>query len=119
MIDDGQAVDIRGLSERTLINHLRRLFLSLNLKETSDLVFLLKSKKQPTLEVVGPVIHDHVQSSKQQLDNAIAENIVHPELRNASQGQMTDDTRMSNLSEEAIGPRRRYCEILFVILCSA
>ena len=65
MIDDGQAVDIRGLSEKTLVKHLRRLFLSLNLRETGDNIFLLKSEGYPTLEVLRPVIRGYGQSSKQ------------------------------------------------------
>jgi hypothetical protein len=49
MIDDGQAVDIKGISERSLIKHLKRLFISLNLKENGDRVFLLRPKAGPTL----------------------------------------------------------------------
>ncbi|BBG99535.1 DNAJ heat shock N-terminal domain-containing protein [Prunus dulcis] len=55
MIDGGQAVDIKGISERSLIKHLRKLFLALNLKQ-NDGVFLLPSNVRPTLEVVGLMI---------------------------------------------------------------
>ncbi|XP_050375357.1 uncharacterized protein LOC126792890 [Argentina anserina] len=55
MIDSGQAVDIKGISEKSLIKHLKKLFLSLELKE-SDKVFVLPSNVRPTLEVVGIMI---------------------------------------------------------------
>ncbi|KAG5575651.1 hypothetical protein H5410_055785 [Solanum commersonii] len=67
MIDDGQAVDIRGLSEKLLVKRLRKLFLSLNLKETGDHVFLLPSKAFPTLETVGPLICSQMQLRSQEL----------------------------------------------------
>ena len=40
MIDDGQAVDIKGISEKSLMKHLKKLFLSLNLEENGDRVDL-------------------------------------------------------------------------------
>lgn len=55
MIDDGQAVDINGISERALIRHLKRLFVSLNLKEKSG-VFLLPSNGNPVFQTVVSVI---------------------------------------------------------------
>lgn len=67
MIDDGQAVDIRGLSEKLFVKRLRKLFLSLNLKETGDHVFLLPSKAFPTLETVGPLIRSQMQLRSQEL----------------------------------------------------
>ncbi|XP_071911928.1 uncharacterized protein [Coffea arabica] len=104
MIDDGQAVDIRGLSEKTLVKHLRRLFLCLNLKETGDNIFLLKSEGHPTLEVCRPVIHGYGQSSKQQLDHCTLENEL---LSVSPDGRNGPDANMTKSSEGAIGPRRR------------
>lgn len=66
MVDDGQAVNIKGISERSLIKHIRRLFLSLRLKEDGDRVFLLAEKACPTLEVVGPLIHSLMELKEQQ-----------------------------------------------------
>ncbi|XP_059281292.1 uncharacterized protein LOC132034987 [Lycium ferocissimum] len=66
MIDDGQAVDIGGLSEKLLVKRLRKLFVSLNLKETGDHVFLLPSKASPTLETVGPLIRSQNQLQSQE-----------------------------------------------------
>ncbi|KAI4387944.1 hypothetical protein MLD38_000327 [Melastoma candidum] len=61
MIDDGQAVDIKGISEKALISHLRKLFRSLNLKESNG-VYLLPADGQPVMAVVGPLIEGHVGS---------------------------------------------------------
>ncbi|CDP18712.1 unnamed protein product [Coffea canephora] len=104
MIDDGQAVDIRGLSEKTLVKHLRRLFLSRNLRETGDNIFLLKSEGYPTLEVLRPVIRGYGQSSKQQLDDCTLENEL---LSVSPDGRNGPDANMTKSSEDAIGPRRR------------
>ncbi|KAL7208058.1 hypothetical protein ACSBR1_029921 [Camellia fascicularis] len=65
MIDDGQAVDISGLSERSLVKHLKKLFLSLNLEENENLLFPLPPNVHPTLEIVGPIIHPHMDSKRQ------------------------------------------------------
>ena len=62
MIDAGQAVDISGLSEKSLVEYLRKLFLSLNLNDNGRLVFLLPSGVRPTLEVVGAVIRPPLES---------------------------------------------------------
>ncbi|KAL4323941.1 hypothetical protein GQ457_11G011530 [Hibiscus cannabinus] len=70
MIDDGQAVDIKGISERSLNRHLKKLFLSLNLKENGDRVFLLSSKCRPTLDVVGHLIQAPTEPEEQQPINS-------------------------------------------------
>ena len=77
MIDDGQAVDISGLSERSLVKHLRKLFLSLKLKENGDNVFLLPSKVCPTLEIIGPIIRSSAEPQRQQLDSSVSQNDMH------------------------------------------
>lgn len=108
MIDDGQAVDIRGLSERSLVKHLRKLFLSLNLKENGDLVFLLPSNVVPTLQVVGSVICPNVKPQVEvpQADNPVPEA---DEPRDAECGQVTEDFNMKLPSpkDHVTAPRRR------------
>ncbi|KAJ8748281.1 hypothetical protein K2173_000853 [Erythroxylum novogranatense] len=71
MIDDGQVVDIKGISEKSLIKHLKKLFVSLNLNESGDKVFLLPPRFRPTLEVVEPLIQAHVESKEQLPDHLI------------------------------------------------
>lgn len=109
MIDDGQAVDIRGLSERSLVKHLRKLFLSLNLKENGDLVFLLPSNVGPTLEVVGSIIHPNVEAQFQQADNPVFEVDVQSVPRDTECRQVTDDfnLKLTSPKEDAAAPRRR------------
>lgn len=100
MIDEGQAVDIRGLSERSLVKHLRRLFISLNLKENGDKVFLLPDKASPTLDVVGPIIRSKVQPQKE-LDD-LESHSVPP----VSETELVTDN-VDDKKEDSVGPRKR------------
>ncbi|KAK3025418.1 hypothetical protein RJ639_040844, partial [Escallonia herrerae] len=109
MVDNGQAVDISGLSERSLVKHLRKLFLSLNLKENSDLVFLLPSNLPHTLEVIGPIIRPNVEPQKEQLDHFVSQNDKHMVVPDAEFEEVTGSGKPSVLSPEvaASAPRRR------------
>ncbi|KAL5799382.1 hypothetical protein ACOSQ3_032428 [Xanthoceras sorbifolium] len=109
MIDDGQAVDIRGISERSLIKCLRRLFLSLGLKENGDRVFLRPPSISPTLDVVGPLIQAHIESMEQQLDHSVPVKQAHSELREAESRQVIDDNNSGPpcATDDSCGPRRR------------
>jgi len=110
MIDDGQAVDIKGISERSLIKHLKRLFISLNLKENGDRVFLLRPKACPTLEVVGPLIQACAEPKEQQVDHSIPSDDVDSMPPDAENKQETDDNNVAVPSsrDDASAPRRRY-----------
>lgn len=131
MIDDGQAVDIRGLSEKLLVKRLRKLFLSLNLKETGDHVFILPSKASPTFETVGPLIRSQMQLQSQEfhqndeqskpLDSGVGQEICNANLSLPNEVAIGENTNLSlpsdnataynaNLSlpaEEDTGPKRR------------
>ncbi|OIT06940.1 PREDICTED: uncharacterized protein LOC109215170 [Nicotiana attenuata] len=97
MIDDGQAVDIRGLSEKLLVKRLRKLFLSLNLKESGDHVFLLPSKASPTLETIGPLIRSQMQLKSQEF----CQNDEHSKPLDSGGGQESYNANMSLPNEEA------------------
>ncbi|KAL6195054.1 hypothetical protein ACLB2K_030676 [Fragaria x ananassa] len=56
LINGGKAVDITGISQKSLIKPLRALFLCLNLKELDHGSFVLPSHVPPTLEVIGSMI---------------------------------------------------------------
>nr|XP_011461669.1 PREDICTED: uncharacterized protein LOC101300325 [Fragaria vesca subsp. vesca] len=56
LIDGGKAVDITGISQKSLIKPLRALFLCLNLKELDHGSFVLPPHVPPTLEVIGSMI---------------------------------------------------------------
>ncbi|KAK4601489.1 hypothetical protein RGQ29_010878 [Quercus rubra] len=109
MIDDGQAVDIKGISERSLIKHLKKLFLSLRLKESGDRLFLLPPNARPTLEIVGPLIHAHVEPKEQQLDHSVSANGVHSVVEDAECGEVMPENNVAgpNLEDDTIAPRRR------------
>lgn len=112
MIDDGQAVDIKGISERSLIKHLKKLFLSLRLKESGDRLFLLPPNARPTLEIVGPLIHAHMEPKGQQLeqlDHSVSANGVHSVVEDAECGEVMLENNVAgpSLEDDTIAPRRR------------
>ncbi|XP_027365342.1 uncharacterized protein LOC113872196 [Abrus precatorius] len=107
MIDDGQAVDIKGISERSLVKHLNKLFLSLKLKQNGDRVFLLPSKARPTLDVVGPIIHSYMCLVNEQ---------VHPSATvpetcsvpiDVGNEKIVDGHITETSEDHSVGPRRR------------
>ncbi|CAN4109533.1 unnamed protein product [Withania somnifera] len=131
MIDDGQAVDITGLSEKLLVKRLRKLFLSLKLKETGDHIFLLPSKASPTLETVGPLIRSQMELQSQGFhqndeqskpwDSGVGQEICNANLSFPNEVAFGENANLSlpsdnaiaynaNLSlpaEEDTGPKRR------------
>uniref|UniRef100_A0A1D1ZHX4 DnaJ subfamily C member 14 n=1 Tax=Anthurium amnicola TaxID=1678845 RepID=A0A1D1ZHX4_9ARAE len=63
VVDSGQAVDVRGISDRSMSKLLKKLFRSLKLKQNDDGVFLLAPRRLPTLDVVGSLLSSHVKGS--------------------------------------------------------
>lgn len=116
MIDEGQAVDIRGLSEKSLVKQLRRLFISLNLKENGDKVFLLPHKASPTLEVVGPIIRFHLQAKKD-IEHLDSLRVAHSTPPDSEKGHLTDN--VDDTKEEPVGLRRRYTILCFIVSYTA
>ncbi|XP_047341307.1 calponin homology domain-containing protein DDB_G0272472 isoform X2 [Impatiens glandulifera] len=100
MIDDGQAVDISGLAERSLINHLKKLFMSLNLKDKGGYVFLLPPNGCPTLEIVGKDILSEKPLDQQQTNQPTSE----PEA--AEHKEMESNVAMPTQMEDS-APKRR------------
>ncbi|KAL5581995.1 hypothetical protein UlMin_014437 [Ulmus minor] len=107
MIDNGQAVDIKGISERALIKHLKKLFLSLSLKETGDKVFLLPSNVPPTLEVVAPLLQSTIGHKQEKVDRTILldESETHPASDVESRQVINDNNEAC--PEDDVGPARR------------
>ncbi|CAL5209285.1 unnamed protein product [Lathyrus oleraceus] len=103
MIDNGQAVDIKDISEKSLVKHLKNLFLSLNLKENGDRVFLLPSKSPPTLDVVGPLIQSYMHPMNDRADPSAAL----PETCSVPTEQMEDDPSIKPPEDHSVGPRKR------------
>ncbi|KAJ9538081.1 hypothetical protein OSB04_030814, partial [Centaurea solstitialis] len=107
MIDDGQAVDISGLSEKTLVKHLRKLFLSLSLNENGRLVFLLPSDVRPTLEVVGAVIRPKSDTQGPPVDNPELHNDLSAEQPNEEHMPADDGSKLPSAQEDVAPPRKR------------
>ncbi|KHG00844.1 DnaJ subfamily C member 14 [Gossypium arboreum] len=105
MIDDGQAVDIKGISERSLNKHLKKLFLSLKLKENGDRVFLLSSKSRPTLDVVGHLIQAHTEPKEQQRTNSGLVKDAHSIPEHAESSQVMDEN--NSYRDDSATPKRR------------
>ncbi|KAK7357106.1 hypothetical protein VNO80_16389 [Phaseolus coccineus] len=108
MVDDGQAVDIKGISERSLAKHLKKLFLSLNLKENGDGVFLLPSKARPTLDVLGPLIHSYTNpiiNEQAEASAPVPESGSVPV--DVGKEQMVDDHVLASPDDHSVGPRKR------------
>lgn len=114
MIDNGQAVDIKDISEKSLVKHLKNLFLSLNLKENGDRVFLLPSKAPPTLDVVGPLIQSYMHPMNDRADPSAAL----PETCSVPTEQMEDNRSMKPPEDHSVGPRKRLSFHLVVLLTS-
>lgn len=106
MIDDGQAVDIKGISERSLIKHLKKLFVSLSLKENGDRVFLLPKNAHPTLDVLGPLLNCSVEVEDEQRNPSVPPNDTHPDL-DIECRQVIDDNNVDHPKDDAPGPTRR------------
>lgn len=108
MIDDGQAVDISGLSQKSLVKHLKKLFQSLHLRENGNQVFLLPPNASPTLEIVGPIIHTQTKSRQQQSDHSVSPKNIHSAAPDEEYRQGADDnTTMPHPKENVDAPRRR------------
>lgn len=119
MIDDGQAVDIKGISERPLMKHLKKLFLSLNLKENGDRVFLLPSKASPTLDLLGPLIHSYMHPLNDQADASApplpAETCPVPTTEMGSE-QRVDDHVTATPEDHSVGPGKRSSFVSNILL---
>lgn len=113
MIDDGQAVDISGLAERSLIKHLKKLFMSLNLKDKGGYVFLLPPRGRPTLEIVGKDIPSEKTLDQQQPAQPTSEGrqlLAEPE---AVEYKETMPTQMEDSApKRRIGPEMPSAELL-------
>ncbi|KAJ0700374.1 putative DnaJ domain, Chaperone J-domain superfamily [Helianthus annuus] len=107
MIDDGQAVDISGLSEKSLVKYLKKLFLSLNLNEKGNLVFLLPSGVPPTLEVVGSVISKSKSQGPSVNDNHEPPNNLHTEQPNEERKLDDGGSNPTYAQDDMPAPKKR------------
>ncbi|XVF30005.1 hypothetical protein REPUB_Repub16aG0020000 [Reevesia pubescens] len=112
MIDDGQAVDIKGISERSLSKHLKKLFFSLNLKENGDRVFIVSSNTRPTLDIVGHLIKDHMESKEQHPKNSDLVKDATSIAKHAECSHEKNSDRDDSPKKRVIGPAMPSAELL-------
>lgn len=69
ILDDGQAVDISGLTNKHIAAYLQELFRSLRLHKTSQGLFLLpEGVSQKTVDILGPFLHTNSIASVHELN---------------------------------------------------
>ncbi|XP_020574038.1 uncharacterized protein LOC110020318 [Phalaenopsis equestris] len=60
LVDSGQGVDIKAVSDKSFVRLLKKLLLSLNLNENRKGVFSLPSMAVPTLKLIGDTLYSHM-----------------------------------------------------------
>ncbi|CAN8246761.1 unnamed protein product [Cochlearia groenlandica] len=109
MIDDGQAVDIKGISENALKKRLKKLFVSLKLKERGDRVFLLPPGASPCLDMVGHLIKCGEEEVEKKLDEskkteATTSGDGNDEIK---KGLADEKSKGSDSTDDLAGPKKR------------
>ena len=112
MIDNGQGVDVRGISDKSLVKHLKKLFVSLKLKQNESGVFLLPPLGHCTLDVIGPILCSHLKSRDDHLPKSgspIREQSALPDLERVKSEVDNDTARMTESlgKQDSPTPRRR------------
>ncbi|KAG9444120.1 hypothetical protein H6P81_015460 [Aristolochia fimbriata] len=115
MIDDGQAVDTRGISDRPLRKLLKKLFQALDLNEPDAGVFLLPQTASRSMEILGPVLSLHLRPEEQRdsanhLEPSSAENGMEMNDDDAREGVHVDEPPSSK--RRIIGPAMPSSELL-------
>ncbi|XP_042456468.1 uncharacterized protein LOC122041014 isoform X2 [Zingiber officinale] len=108
MIDSGQGVDVGGISDKSLVKLLRRLFQSLNLKKNDYGVYLLHRKGIPTLDIVGPILCPYLKTgdSLHPVSKEPHTQVSSPS-EHSPKDQAENDTNLNELQDEGPTPGRR------------
>ncbi|XP_042461706.1 uncharacterized protein LOC122045523 [Zingiber officinale] len=108
MIDSGQGVDVGGISDKSLVKLLRRLFQSLNLKKNDYGVYLLRRKGIPTLDIVGPILCPYLKTgdSLHPVSKEPHTQVSSPS-EHSPKDQAENDTNLNELQDEGPTPGRR------------
>lgn len=99
MIDNGQGVDIRGISNKSLVKILEKLFFSLKLKKSEKGVFLLPPVAQHTLDVIGPILQPHLKSGDNPLPSSGSPIIVESAQSDLEKMRGEADTESTRLPD--------------------
>ncbi|XP_078438920.1 DNAJ heat shock N-terminal domain-containing protein isoform X2 [Wolffia australiana] len=100
MVDSGQAVDVKGISDKLMVKLLKRLFLSLKLKQKEDGVFLLPPSRPPTLDIIVPLLHTPVEPC--QLTHLTPSSDVHPPLPSKEDTLKKDEADVGPLEKPPV-----------------
>lgn len=99
MIDNGQGVDIRGISNKSLVKILEKLFFSLKLEKSEKGVFLLPPVAQHTLDVIGPILQPHLKSGDNPLPSSGSPIIVESAQSDLEKMRGEADTESTRLPD--------------------
>ncbi|KAJ6819543.1 uncharacterized protein M6B38_399955 [Iris pallida] len=99
MIDNGQGVDIRGISNKSLVKILEKLFFSLKLEKSEKGVFLLPPVAQHTLDVIGPLLQPHLKSGDNPLPSSGSPIIVESAQSDLDKMRGEADTESTRLPD--------------------
>jgi hypothetical protein len=107
MIDNGQGVDLSGISDKSLVKLLKKLFSSLDLEKDRTGVYVLPPKAVPTLDIMSSVLDQYINpkhpsdgeqinSSKgDQLISSKDEHLVNPKNMPEEEPQLAHRKRLS------------------------
>ncbi|OAY65783.1 GPALPP motifs-containing protein 1 [Ananas comosus] len=111
MIENGQGVDITGISDKSLVALLKKLFRSMKLKQNESGIYLPRQMGLPTLDLTGSP-SPHLEPSGNQLSNS---GLLHEEQSLPSNAEFTEnrndhatvDLRGPSEKEESPRPTKR------------
>ncbi|KAJ4808083.1 DNAJ heat shock N-terminal domain-containing protein-like [Rhynchospora pubera] len=97
MIDNGQGVDLSGISDKSLVKLLKKLFAALNLEKDRNDVYILPPKAVPTLDVIGSTLSQYInpEHASKQLESDKDDHLV-----NSKDEQLVNLNHVSNGEEE-------------------
>ncbi|PKA61496.1 hypothetical protein AXF42_Ash014413 [Apostasia shenzhenica] len=111
LIDSGQGVDIRGISDKSFARILKKLFQSLSLEKNSKGVFLLPSNGAPTLKVIGSVLSSHLKSGETYVITPPKKQQESPSCPESKENQCRNDSELAEIEEKEeslVPPKRRF-----------
>ncbi|XP_068663164.1 uncharacterized protein [Aristolochia californica] len=108
MIDDGQAVDTRGISDRYLKKLLQKLFQSLDLEEPDAGIFLSLQTASRSMEILGSVLSSHLRPEERRCAHSAPQNHLEPSSTEDGVEKNEDDVRQgAHMDEPPPSNKRR------------
>lgn len=98
MIDNGQGVDLSGISDKSLVKLLKKLFSSLKLEKDRTGVYVLPPKAVPTLDIMGSTLDQYINpkhASDSEQNGSKNDHLVN----------INDDQLISSKDEQLVNPK--------------